>query len=78
MQQLHKRTATIPSHDLPKRAACKFRKQTNQTVPGKQTRVIEEHAGILSAEKLPFGTTDFQKCKVNRSIKINQRWMCLC
>ena len=55
VQWLHRWVANIPVHDMPKCAACWFGKQTNQTVPGKCTHVIEERAGMLLAEKLQPG-----------------------
>ena len=59
MQQLQKCTTIIPSHDMSKCAACQFGKQTNQTVPGKKTCIIEECAGILSAKKRQPGQRVF-------------------
>ena len=51
IQGLHKWAANIPSHDLPKYAAYQFGKQIKQSIPGKWTQVIQEHSGLLSAEK---------------------------
>ena len=59
MQLLHKQAANIPSHDLPKCAACQFGKQTNLSVPEKQTWVTEEGSGILSAKKTQPGQQIF-------------------
>ena len=35
MKQLHKHTANIPLHDMPKCAGFQFGKQTSQAVPGR-------------------------------------------
>ena len=59
MKRLYKRAANIPSHDMPKCAGCQFGKQTSRTVPGRQTRIVEERAGVLSEDKLQPGQQIF-------------------
>ena len=59
MKRLHTRAANKPSHDLPKCAAYQFGRQTNRSVAGKVTRVIQDRSGILSADKLNSGQRVF-------------------
>jgi transposase InsO family protein len=59
MRQLHSRIKNIPSHNLPKCAACQFGRQTNRAVPGKTTTVNRARKGITSADKLHPGDLVF-------------------
>ena len=59
MRQLHSRIKNIPSHNLPKCAACQFGRQTNRAVPGKTTTVNRARKGITSADRLHPGDLVF-------------------
>ena len=51
-ERLHYRAGKLIGNNLPKCAACQFRKQLNRSKPGKRTNIIKDKVGILSAEQL--------------------------
>ena len=59
MRSLHTRAAKLAVKDLPKCAACEFRRQTNRSKPGKVTQSVREREGILSADKTHPGDRVF-------------------
>ena len=59
MRSLHTRAANLLNSDLPKCAACQFGRQTNRPVPGKTSRIIQDRAGILSADQVEPGQRVF-------------------